>query len=694
MSRFEQSKIDKYNDICNTPKISAQQLVDKILDGAFDLVDLTKLEDPKKSTVEKSVNEARAQLPNEQEQTDWNAIDLANNDLRTNIHLLDAYIKKWSNTRPAQNHVDEAESQLSKLMSAEWNEIVDIATQHKTEPTNWKEILFDYIVVYEKDYSQKQNVDSASSYLKDTINKEYNQIIHDSTLTYPDKIAALNNFVNNNTKYPVSAEYVLLVQNEISKLKRNIEERQWFIVDKNDYESLKYYLDKTPDSAFLSDIDNAMWEIASLRGTDYIRRYTLDMPEGKHIDKAKSRLEHVNEWENIERNADIFELSDYIQKKKYSPYCRNAEDLLSTLRKQKIDEYKSKKWELNYETDLKPYCDKKIITFDEFVDCGIAHSNSLQSSQDKKDQLNKLLGDSDIVETLETAATAFANNSIPSDNNDTDILLFGVPSSGKTCITLGLVSAKNIIIDDGVTKRRGYADMLRLACSINYPFQPTGTQDGTFLTHCIVNNQQNKTKHHINLIDMAGEVIAKKIAEGDENTSLGDISHIEKILESKNSKAIFFVINPIIKDNWNHINQQSVISRILTLLREESSKEKSKVTNILDKIISVHFIVSHADLLGETQQDRFDRAEKIIWDNYSPVIEQLTQMSKDSNSGINASTNYCPKLFTFSLGDFYTGSVFDYNEADSTNLIHAFMDTTRARRNITQWDKVKSFLNS
>ena len=60
---------------------------------------------------------------------------------------------------------------------------------------------------------------------------------------------------------------------------------------------------------------------------------------------------------------------------------------------------------------------------------------------------------------------------------------------------------------------------------------------------------------------------------------------------------------------------------------------------------------------------------------------------------INRNSNYRPKLFTFSLGTFYVGGLYEYEETDSDNLVKAIMNATGGERQKTFWDKVRDVLN-
>ena len=111
----------------------------------------------------------------------------------------------------------------------------------------------------------------------------------------------------------------------------------------------------------------------------------------------------------------------------------------------------------------------------------------------------------------------------------------------------------------------------------------------------------------------------------------------------------------------------------------------------MKKVDSIHIIVTKADTLGEPLQ-RDDKALEVFNKNYGMnIVPPLIEVCRDYN--INRNSNYRPKLFTFSLGTFYVGGLYEYEETDSDNLVKAIMNATGGERQKTFWDKVRDVLN-
>ena len=114
-------------------------------------------------------------------------------------------------------------------------------------------------------------------------------------------------------------------------------------------------------------------------------------------------------------------------------------------------------------------------------------------------------------------------------------------------------------------------------------------------------------------------------------------------------------------------------------------------SDIMKKVDSIHIIVTKADTLGELLQ-REDKALEVFKKNYGDnIVGPLIKICRDYN--INSNSNYRPKLFTFSLGTFYVGGLYEYEQTDSDKLVTAIMNATGGEKQKTFWDKIKDVLN-
>lgn len=112
---------------------------------------------------------------------------------------------------------------------------------------------------------------------------------------------------------------------------------------------------------------------------------------------------------------------------------------------------------------------------------------------------------------------------------------------------------------------------------------------------------------------------------------------------------------------------------------------------VMKKVDAIHFIVTKADTIGKTREERLDKAVELMNRNYSDAIETLKEVCE--RYGINRATNGVPYVFPFSLGEFYIGNICEYDATDSSSIIDVMKGNTMAIRKETFWDKFKAIMN-
>jgi hypothetical protein len=114
-------------------------------------------------------------------------------------------------------------------------------------------------------------------------------------------------------------------------------------------------------------------------------------------------------------------------------------------------------------------------------------------------------------------------------------------------------------------------------------------------------------------------------------------------------------------------------------------------SEIMKKVDSIHIIMTKSDTLGNPVE-REEKALKIFKDKFGgDILEPLIELCQKYN--INSNTQFCPKLYTFSLGTFYVGGLYEYEQTDSNRLVRAIINSTRGVKNKTFFDKVKNIVN-
>ena len=132
--------------------------------------------------------------------------------------------------------------------------------------------------------------------------------------------------------------------------------------------------------------------------------------------------------------------------------------------------------------------------------------------------------------------------------------------------------------------------------------------------------------------------------------------------------------------------QLNVLTHFCQMFANPDNKE------IMKNVEAIYFIATKCDTLAEDREERKQKVKNIFINEYYHAIKDtLKQLYQDYN--INAVCDKKTKVFAFSLGDFYAGNMFEYDDTDSLNLIRAIQNSTRATRDKTIWEKIKDFLN-
>lgn len=477
----------------------------------------------------------------------------------------------------------------------------------------------------------------------------------------------------------------------IEKERIRQEENDWSRVDINSKSSLIDYLRTYPDSVHKNEIDDLYWDATNQERVAEIEDYIAQFPNGIHSNEALGVKKAVADWNTVKEVNDIFETNEYIRQNPYSPFLSKAKELL---RSQKAAEIRNMKAAPNnYEIgSLKNFLETGVFTANELIFQGVITQNIL-------DTLDK-------TQDLPDISVAMATSRPECKEGYTDVFFFGIPSTGKSCILMGLTSADNMYINYA-SGGGNYASALQeyVEAGATIPQTPMGevaTLEGS------IKEQGRKAEHKINLIEMAGEEFALKIAGNEELVfdfeSMG--TGATELLSNDNRKAFFLIIDPtadiISYNRRQHVgfddmtgekifelvnircNQRVLISKMVDLLAHPDN------TEIMKKVDAINIIMTKADLLGD-METRGDKAVEIFYDNYAKILDPLSDLCKEYS--INVQNDYRPRLYPFSLGKFYVGGFYEYDPTDSNELVDAIRAFTRAKGAEGFWGKVKKALN-
>ncbi len=477
-----------------------------------------------------------------------------------------------------------------------------------------------------------------------------------------------------------------------SEEKAQREQSEWANVNTNDNSSLRRYLSKYPDSVHKDEIDDYMWNNVQLACTPFsFQSYITDNPHGKYVNEARTSLAFFDEWDKICKEDDIFQVNYYrTTLGKTSPFYAKVNDKYNVLRNEELKKMRQNPSE--YDKD----------TVDRLISAGIFTENELiyENLMSAKPPVDR--------ELLPNLMGLQGQNCLPPASPDcTDIYLFGTPSTGKTCLLMGLVASNGQGYNLNFAVGAGdYAGALQQYVEAGVVPGRTNNQWVAAISGQSVEDVGHQMiAHNFNLIEMSGEQFAFRMVKGKtvnfEDMGLG----ATQILKNDNRKCFLIIVdcsNDSITYKWQEeyevdgqkmtrprkerINQNTILTKFVGMFTLPSNQ------SIMDKVDSIHFVVTKADLLGETPEEQLQNARNLLLKKYIGPINQLKTYCKHTGR-INVATNFCPHVFTFSLGRFFLGDVYEYNNYDTLQIMDTLKYITCGVKEPNVLDKIKAVLN-
>ena len=525
------------------------------------------------------------------------------------------------------------------------------------------------------------------------------------------KIEEYKNKFNNSLYAPISKanEYLAILNEKIKKEKEKVEaarmaaakaeaekmeSAKWEALNKESFDALYRYILENPETVHKNDVEEYMFtQMKRIFKTSQLERYLEVFPEGKHSDEViQNQNLYLNNWTDVKQSCSIFNVKSFLDKYPNVMFITEVRSNYFGLKDKELTRMKENpsKYDVGV---LMQLLEKKIFSKDELIDEGLITESSWE----------KLIMDKSALPVLNQQP----NPKIQAPEGCTDIYFFGIPSTGKTCLLMGLAAADG----NGYslnTKVHGGGYAADLAQYVDFGVTPPATF-GSYVTVIkgeISNETQKGTtvEHKINLIEMSGEEFAIRIADG-KDPSFADMgTGVTNLLKNGNRKVFFIIVDPTVmivehnvlyeeKDNdgtvirqeirKKYINQKTVLARFASLFELEENQD------IMQKVDAIHIITTKSDTLG---MDRNGKAKDLLLSEYKNPLNKIYKYCEKSKR-INVGSSFKPRLFTFSLGTFYLGGIFDFDRDDTIKLVDVIRAITIGEKNETWCDKVVDILN-
>ena len=494
--------------------------------------------------------------------------------------------------------------------------------------------------------------------------------------------------------YPMQSsqaqEYAGQLQEKLVKLAGQAEEDDWNRLDKGSYSSMLRYIRQYPNSIHKDEIDDIMWDITKLPKTaSTFQRYLDDWPNGRHAEEARISKDFLNDWDKAKQDKDIF-IVDYYRDSlsSDSPFYYDVDVLYQALRADELAEMK--KDPTNYPKEkVDRLLSANIFTKEELIDEDLITEQSwdvLTMDRSAFPKLEEYQG---------------KNALPPSRDYCTDIYLFGTPGTGKTCLLMGLIGGNgngyNLNLKVGAGE---YAAALQEYVNVGFVPGATHSEWVSAISGRVYETSKKGTPitHNFNLVEMAGEQFAFGIVKNKTNDMASMGLGATELLKNKNRKCFFIIVDcSNDKITYKYMEKyrgengemltrprKALISQSVILTQFVGLFTLPENQSIMEKVDAIHFVVTKADKLGDNDAERAEAAKKLLLTKYNAPIQDL-KMYCQKTKRINYSTNYEPLMFTFSLGKFYIGDVYEYDPRDSMRIMNTIKSLTKGVKEKTSW---------
>ena len=669
------------------------------------LTDLPRLGTSRSATLQRRY-EKWLEMPDPAELEAWNNIvSMSENPLTVDIDSLEKRLNDFMDKYPRSTIYNDAVAKLREIAQSRWNKVklqaeedldqmkAKLARMESLLSTYRKFILPEDVATRENDIKAiKERI--ARCRLKPYFDRwdEIKAMPEDDIDYMRRKEQLMRDFIRDNTTR-FTQDILDNFKTELKNIQQRIAYKELEDIRFDFDELIRFIRRQHRESELFRIADEYIWDLIK----DELNQADLNLlinrvPNSSHVEEAKKILKLLKEWDPIKEKGDIFEVKKFLG---------NNPDLPEALADVVENEIvRLKKVEINKMRE-NPSAYSAISLFG-LINNGLVSVAELQNydlitleSYDKTKKRQEFIIDHPID-------VEFVHSAELESDDITDVYLFGVPSTGKTCVLMGLLGSDLFNWNNAIAAGE-YGDILT-EYRDNMTLPNRTVKDVFFSIHGETKDNEGKV-HLINLIELSGEEFLEQIAMNPERElSLEDLDSVAAPHFKNDHRKIFFiVIDPtqkIIKyrkvkkitnpdgsvtevEEERNVPQKTVIYKIVNILNNRANQE------LMEKVDALHFIATKSDVLDLIGKD----AKEAVSD-YNGSFGIAATLCLPKNAHINEATDFKPKLYTFSLGKFYVGGVFEYESSDSDKLMKIIAENTLAVRDMNFMDKLLDKLNT
>ncbi len=408
---------------------------------------------------------------------------------------------------------------------------------------------------------------------------------------------------------------------------------------------------------------------------------------GRHSGEVARLRECADEW-NMYANSNIYSVIAFLESHPDHPFAAVAGRRIQELKAEALESMRANP-ALIPVTEFKMMLESPYFTREELMDAAGLDEEMMRRNVEDFDNLRMSLPDEPSGETVYGGGLG--------EQGLTDIVFFGITSSGKTCVLSGLLRHDKLWFDNK-NFSGDYGNILRAYAEKGFAL--SGTAENFVATiKAEVSRLDDNYRYQFNLFEMAGEAFRRKIANardtyGHTVTSFADMGKgAPEILSTDNDKVFFILIDPT--TSYVQLREQTEAVRALITLMFGKVNGYNPNHEIMNRVRGLHFIVTKADTLpaGNLQENARKMVHRVLNEAERDILIEGCR-----EYGINPSKdpdlNGRPRVFPYSLGHFTVGNMFRYNPEGASTILRVICDYCSPERKAGVGYKIRSFFTN
>lgn len=504
------------------------------------------------------------------------------------------------------------------------------------------------------------------------------------------------------------------------------DDKCWEIVSlKHDLDAYREYTAKYPKgkhaeeaNSKLGEIDDEEWSVISeTPNQKNLEDYKANFPNGKHIGECNNLLNDLP-WLLCKQQNTILSYQSYKVNfpNRHDKECNEAINILND----------DKDWNdavmtgttIAYRNYLTAHFNGKHAIeanrriqssagHDAFIRDLINDPNSHDAKEIRTAIENNIVSKADISKIFGLeGANAIVQYQKPSDlpgNNDpdklspklqrdsTEVYFWGYRGSGKTCALGSIISSLKRSGKLEQLDCKGYDYMTRLSnifTTENVCTLPPGTENANVQEMIMNVSDDNRSKHKITLVDLAGELIEIAYAKIHPDSSFRfldeDFKSLDRVLDylkdDRNDKIHFFVVEydshkRMVGPNGEY-RIEDLLANMIMLLKNNNVFRKTTV--------GVYVLITKSDKIKASEEDIPQIAGEYLTEHFPTFWTNLCDAC--SNAGIGDL-----RTIAFSVGKVFAKNLCFFNDKYTKKVTDKFIIKTYGDGNST-WAKLMKFL--